>query len=112
MKRTFKLIITAIIVALIIALATSCSYSSSGSAMAPSDGGDMSNGADKYEGGGVLEIDNNLGSMDIHVPADWHIIMQVDNSLGATSEPDDIGNGPTLTIRGDNNLGSVSVDRV
>lgn len=67
---------------------------------------------DKYEGGGVLEIENNLGSMDIHVPTDWHIIMQVDNSLGATSEPDDIGNGPTLTIRGDNNLGSVSVDRV
>lgn len=69
MKRTFKLIITAIIVALIIALATSCSYSSSGSAMAPSDGGDMSNGADKYEGGyGEPGIGTNTSTSDVLDP--------------------------------------------
>lgn len=67
---------------------------------------------DKYEGCGVLEIENNLGAMQINVPSDWHIIMQVDNSLGGTSAPEDNGDGPTLTIKGENNLGSVLVDRI
>ena len=68
---------------------------------------------EKYEGGGVLEIDNNLGSMTINVPSGWHIIMQVDNSLGGTSAPsENNSDGPTITIKGDNNLGSVSVKYV
>ena len=68
---------------------------------------------DKYEGGGVLEIDNNLGSMTINVPTGWHIIMKVDNSLGGTSIPSENNpGGPSLRIEGENNLGSVSVKYV
>lgn len=68
---------------------------------------------DKYEGGGVLEIDNNLGSMTINVPSGWHIKMDVENSLGGTSIPSENNyDGPILTIKGDNNLGSVSVKYV
>ena len=68
---------------------------------------------DKYEGGGVLEIDNNLGSMTINVPSGWHIKMDVENSLGGTSIPSENNyDGPILTIKGDNNLGSVSIKYV
>ncbi len=68
---------------------------------------------EKYEGGGVLEIDNNLGHMSINVPSGWHIIMQIDNSLGGTSAPSENNpDGPVITIKGDNSLGSVSVKYV
>ena len=69
--------------------------------------------AEKYQGGGVIEIDNNLGSMTINVPSGWHIVMDVDNSLGSTSAPaGDCTDGPTITITGDNSLGSVTVKYV
>lgn len=68
---------------------------------------------DKYEGGGVLNIENNLGAMTINVPSSWHIIMQVDNSLGGSKRPsEDNADGPVITIKGDNNLGSVTVKYV
>ena len=68
---------------------------------------------DKYEGGGVLKIDNNLGSMTINVPSGWHIKMDVENTLGGTSIPSENNyDGPILTIKGYNNLGSVSVKYV
>ena len=71
------------------------------------------NNVDKYEGGGVLEIDNNLGHIQINVPTGWNIVMQVDNSLGGTSYPsENYPEGPTLTIIGDNSLGSVAVKYV
>ena len=68
---------------------------------------------EKYEGGGVLEIENNLGSMTINVPSSWKIDMEIENSLGGSSKPNCDGvEGPTLKIRGENNLGGVSVKYV
>ena len=68
---------------------------------------------DKYEGGGVLEIENNLGSMTINVPSSWKVDMEIENSLGGSSKPSgENANGPTLRIRGENNLGGVSVKYV
>lgn len=68
---------------------------------------------DKYEGGGVLEIENNLGSMTINVPSSWKVDMEIDNSLGGSSKPSgENADGPTLKIRGENNLGGVSVKYV
>ena len=68
---------------------------------------------DKYEGGGVLEIENNLGSMTINVPSSWTIDMKIENSLGGSKKPNGDGaDGPTLKIRGENNLGGVSVKYV
>lgn len=68
---------------------------------------------DKYEGGGVLEIENNLGSMTINVPSSWRIDMKIENSLGGFKKPNDDGaDGPTLKIRGENNLGGVTVKYV
>ena len=66
---------------------------------------------DKYEGGGVLSVDNNLGSVVITVPEEWNVISKIDNNLGSLTVPKPNANGPTLTVIGDNNLGSVTIKR-
>ena len=64
---------------------------------------------DKYDGGGVLSVDNNLGSMLINVPEGWNVISEIDNNLGSLTLPKPNTNGPTLTVIGDNNLGSIAI---
>ena len=64
---------------------------------------------DKYEGGGVLSIDNNLGSIVVTVPESWNVISKIDNNLGSLTIPKPNTNGPVLTVMGDNNLGSVVI---
>jgi hypothetical protein len=64
---------------------------------------------DKYESGGVLSVENNLGSTVITVPEEWHVVVRIENNLGGVVTPKDNGNGPVLTITGENNLGSVTV---
>ena len=66
-----------------------------------------------YEGGGVILFENNLGALTIHVPSAWRAELDADNSLGVTllptaSNPD----GPVLKIKGDNNLGKISIKYV
>ena len=63
-----------------------------------------------YKGGGILYVENHLGSVDIHVPADWCVRCEMDNSLGDI-DTDGRSNqtGPTLTLRGENHLGSIDV---
>ena len=68
-----------------------------------------------YRGGGVLAVDNNLGSMVIHVPARWRLVTDVDNTLGSVAEAKSEGvapDAPLLTIHGENNLGSLQIKRV
>ncbi len=67
---------------------------------------------DKYEGGGVLELDNNLGSMTVNIPEDWKVVARIDNSLGHVTVPNDSNGGPIITVNGDNNLGNITVKRV
>ena len=70
--------------------------------------------ADKYTGGGVLHVENNLGSMVIEVPSSWRFIHNIDNSLGSVQADVDGGNpdGALLTIKGENNLGSLAIKYV
>ena len=70
--------------------------------------------ADKYEGGGILYVDNNLGATEINVPSSWRYSQSIDNSLGSVSAPLEGGDpeGPLLIIKGDNNLGAISIDFV
>ena len=68
---------------------------------------------DKYAGGGVINVENNLGSMTVHVPSSWFVIVKAENNLGVTSSPErDHVDGPTLTIYVENNLGSVNIKYV
>ncbi len=67
---------------------------------------------DKYEGDGVLYIDNNLGSLVVNVPADWNVAVSIDNSLGTVTSPKPCSGGRLLTVKGDNNLGSVVIKTV
>lgn len=67
--------------------------------------------ADKYNGGGILHVDNNLGAMEIHVPSSWKYIYDIENNLGGLDASLDGGNpdGPQLVIKGENNLGAISI---
>jgi hypothetical protein len=69
---------------------------------------------DKYKGGGVLNVENSLGSMEIEVPSSWRFVHNIDNSLGSVSADVDGGNpdGPILKIEGENSLGSLSIEYV
>ena len=64
---------------------------------------------DKYVSGGVLSVDNNLGSVVINLPEEWNVISKVDNNLGSLAIPKPKTGGMTLTVIGDNNLGSVTI---
>ncbi len=65
---------------------------------------------DKYAGNGVLTVFNRLGSMDVHVPSDWAITNAVGNSLGSVDSPQNTSNGgPSILIKGSNELGSLDI---
>ncbi len=66
-----------------------------------------------YEGGGIIIFDNNLGALTIHVPSAWCAQLDCDNSIGVTVLPTAQNpDGPVLKIKGDNNLGKISVKYV
>ncbi|MBE6636696.1 MAG: hypothetical protein E7618_02695 [Ruminococcaceae bacterium] len=63
-----------------------------------------------YEGEGVLRVENNLGSVMIYVPAGWRTVCRIENSLGSVKNEASVrGDGPLLTILGENNLGAVMI---
>ncbi len=65
--------------------------------------------ADGYNGGGYLNVENNLGSTVIKVPEEWSVDCQIENSLGSVQNRANRGNGPLLTVRGENSLGSIVI---
>lgn len=70
-------------------------------------------GVESYEGGKTLYVENNLGAMSINVPAGWIVKTDIDTNLGGTSiDCDGPECGPILYIKGENNLGSLSVEYI
>lgn len=68
--------------------------------------------AEEYSGGGLLNVENNMGSMVIIIPADWKLDCQIENNIGAIKNECGIGGkGPSLTVTGENNMGSVLIKR-
>lgn len=67
--------------------------------------------ADTYTGGGFLNIENNLGSTVVKVPEGWTVDCQIENHLGSVQNRALDGEGPTLTVRGENNLGSTVIQK-
>lgn len=66
---------------------------------------------DAYTGGGYLNIENNLGSTVVRVPDGWSVDCQLENNLGSVQNRANGGVGPSLTIRGENNLGSTVIQK-
>lgn len=70
----------------------------------------------EYAGGGILHVDNNMGSMVLYVPAQWQITTSVENSMGsvqqAKPQTPPAQDAPALTIVGENNLGSLQIKLV
>ena len=69
---------------------------------------------EQFVNGSVLNIENNLGSLVIHVPDEWVVTTAVENNLGsikAAADPEITGD-KVLRITGENNLGSIVIKRV
>ena len=70
----------------------------------------------EYAGGGILHVDNNMGSMVLYVPAQWQITTSVENSMGsvqqAKPQTPPAQDAPALTIVCENNLGSLLIKLV
>ena len=71
---------------------------------------------ESYTGDKTLHIENHLGSMEINVPKEWRVVINIENTLGGASYPDEEENGDNdkkiLYINGENNLGSISIEYV
>ena len=67
-----------------------------------------------YHGESTLHLENNLGSLTLHVPEDWLVVSTLDNSLGSVSVPLSALANPEkkLILSGENNLGSTAVKYV
>ena len=71
---------------------------------------------ESYTGDKTLHVENHLGSMEINVPKEWRVVINIENTLGGASYPDEEENGDNdkkiLYINGENNLGSISIEYV
>jgi predicted membrane protein len=67
---------------------------------------------EQYTGGGVVQIENHLGSVTLHVPSDWFVEDRLDNSLGSVTIPYSACADPqkTLLLTGENHIGNVDVE--
>lgn len=66
-----------------------------------------------YKGNETLYVENSLGSMLIHVPSSWTVKADIECNLGGFRCPENITtDGPVLYIKGESNLGSMTVSFV
>lgn len=65
-----------------------------------------------YKGDGRLIIENNFGSTFIHLPKNWNVKMNIENSFGSVKTPGyDPGLSKTVTVSGETNFGSIEALR-
>lgn len=63
-----------------------------------------------YEGGGVLEVDNSFGAIQIHVPAEFNVIEGITREFASVeTEGKCNSEGKTLTIKGHTKFGAVEI---
>lgn len=69
--------------------------------------------AESYPGGGTLKVDNNMGAIEIRIPADWHVITNIENNMGSIKLPS-AGNpgGKEINLIGENHMGSIGIELV
>lgn len=61
--------------------------------------------------GAAIYVDCSLGRMEIYLPRDWQVMINIDNMLGNVDEQQHINpaNGPVLTIEGNVKLGNIEI---
>ena len=69
---------------------------------------------EKYFGGGVLHLENNLGSIVVEIPKEWRFETDVDKFLGSVQIPRENRDltAPLVKIFVENNLGAVTLKYV
>ncbi len=63
-----------------------------------------------YQGDGIIKIENSLGKVVFHIPENWTVDCQIENSLGSIqmAKPNPKGeNSKTIKITGENSLGKI-----
>lgn len=65
---------------------------------------------ENYKGGGTLNVECNMGNLEINVPSGWHLLTDIETSLGNTEIPG-IGtpDGPQITVKGRNHMGNLEI---
>lgn len=67
--------------------------------------------ADRYKGEGVINVENNCGSVVVHIPKEWKVFSNIENSLGSVKIPQHETEPGAMGVRlaGENNLGSLEI---
>ncbi len=64
---------------------------------------------DSYSGEGLLTVENNLGYVEVSIPKDWCVDLQIENNMGRVSNETSYSTGPVLHIVGENNMGNIVI---
>ena len=68
---------------------------------------------ESYKGDGILDINCNMGNLEIHIPSSWNLVTDIDTVLGNTEiMPGNTEIGPRLTVKGTCSKGNISILRV
>jgi hypothetical protein len=69
---------------------------------------------EQFVSGSILAVENNLGSLVLHVPDEWVVTTTIENNLGSIKADGDAEKTgeKVLRITGENNLGSIVIKRV
>lgn len=71
--------------------------------------------AENYSGGGILNVENHMGSLSIHVPKEWTVTETIENHMGNVKIAQSYAvksEGKNIIITGTCHMGSVSIDYV
>lgn len=69
---------------------------------------------EQFVSGSILAVENNLGSLVLHVPDEWVVTTTIENNLGSIKADGDAERTgeKVLRITGENNIGSIVIKRV
>ena len=70
---------------------------------------------ENYTGGSVLNVENHMGSMTIHIPGDWTVFESIENHMGSINKKQSAtskNSEKTINITGECHMGSITIDYV
>ena len=68
-------------------------------------------GAELSADGAIVDVHNKFGGVELYIPRRWNIVTDISSFVGGVESPkhSDDPNSPTITIRGNNSVGGVSI---